>query len=166
MEKDAQLRMDLVLESLHFIALELVEHMLEKAGLVDLSQVVSWINQSAWETILKGIHLGEKQEWKDLEEVMVNKEQHKKIQVDLVVVSYGWQLLVQLKWQMEPQLILMVEWEHIWIMNKQVLVEVQEDLFKLQHLIFKEMDISLLEEDQDLKVVEEVEVVVAWSLTI
>lgn len=96
MEKDAQLRMDLVLESLHFIALELVEHMLEKAGLVDLSQVVSWINQSAWETILKSIHLGEKQEWKDLEEVMVNKEQHKKIQVDLVVVSYGWQLLVQL----------------------------------------------------------------------
>lgn len=67
---------------------------------------------------------------------------------------------------MEPQLILMVEWEHIWIMNKQVLVEVQEDLFKLQHLIFKEMDISLLEEDQDLKVVEEVEAVVAWSLTI
>lgn len=67
---------------------------------------------------------------------------------------------------MEPQLIPMVEWEHIWIMNKQVLVEVQEDLFKLQHLIFKEMDISLLEEDQDLKVVEEVEVVVAWSLTI
>lgn len=67
---------------------------------------------------------------------------------------------------MEPQLILMVEWEHIWIMNKQVLVEVQEDLFKLQHLIFKEMDISLLEEDQDLKVVEEVEAVVAWSLII
>lgn len=67
---------------------------------------------------------------------------------------------------MEPQLIPMVEWEHIWIMNKQVLVEVQEDLFKLQHLIFKEMDISLLEEDQDLKVVEEVEAVVAWSLTI